>query len=249
MNVLKYIKIHEFYKRNVSGVDYFIGDIHGEYSLFISLLKHLDFDEERDRIFSVGDLIDRGGFSYECLMLAGKKWFIPVIGNHEEMLLKSVNNKFIHDLWVKNGGDWWLKLCESKKNKCLNLILQKFTLTATIETQFDLVGLLHADYLEPAWPPSPDRINEGLIKNILWGREIISNKIINYVDNVDFIISGHTPLELPEKLGANLFIDTGCGHLENKYIPQPKLTALTFKNGKIVCHMLDKHNYYQTIQL
>ena len=38
-------------------------------------LLNVDFDFEVDRVFSVGDLIDRGPDSLKCLELVLNKWF------------------------------------------------------------------------------------------------------------------------------------------------------------------------------
>lgn len=51
------------------------------------LLEAADFDVTKDRLFSVGDLVHRGPSSVECLKLAEKRWFHPVLGNHEAMQL------------------------------------------------------------------------------------------------------------------------------------------------------------------
>lgn len=47
-------------------------------------------------MFSVGDLIDRGGKSRDCLSLLYEKWFHAVKGNHEDIL----------NIIVNEGGDW-----------------------------------------------------------------------------------------------------------------------------------------------
>jgi len=45
---------------NQAGKDYVIGDLHGCYELLERLLDAVGFDKSKDRLFSVGDLIDRG---------------------------------------------------------------------------------------------------------------------------------------------------------------------------------------------
>ena len=70
---------------NVRGRDFCIGDLHGCYQMLARLLEHVEFDVAKDRLFSVGDLIHRGPSSLECLKLAEKDWFVPVMGNHEAM--------------------------------------------------------------------------------------------------------------------------------------------------------------------
>lgn len=74
-------------KANVEGRDFIVGDIHGCYSEFKKLLDYVKFDPLRDRVFSTGDLLDRGPSPYECLNLLKKPWFYAVLGNHEDILL------------------------------------------------------------------------------------------------------------------------------------------------------------------
>ena len=39
---------------------FFIGDIHGEYDMMMDAIKLAGYEEGRDYVFCVGDLIDRG---------------------------------------------------------------------------------------------------------------------------------------------------------------------------------------------
>ena len=57
---------------NNNGYDYVIGDLHGCYALLEKLLKQVNFDSRGDRLFSVGDIVDRGESSFECLKLLSK---------------------------------------------------------------------------------------------------------------------------------------------------------------------------------
>ena len=76
--------IHEI---NTEGKDYIVGDLHGCWDQFQFQLKLVGFDKSKDRMFSVGDLIDRGPDNAKCLDLIHEKWFFPVRGNHEDMMI------------------------------------------------------------------------------------------------------------------------------------------------------------------
>lgn len=80
-------------KTNSIGRDFIVGDLHGYYSLLMEGLKKVNFDFENDRLFSVGDLIDRGPETIDCLNLLKEKWFYPVMGNHDFMLLSSLGER------------------------------------------------------------------------------------------------------------------------------------------------------------
>jgi len=72
---------------NTLGRDFIVGDLHGCRSLLEDLLAEVTFDGARDRLFSVGDLVDRGPDSEGCLELLKEPWFYPVLGNHDAMLI------------------------------------------------------------------------------------------------------------------------------------------------------------------
>ena len=77
------------FARNAAGRDFVVGDIHGMFPALRELLARAGFDEECDRLFSVGDLIDRGPRSREALEWLAQPWFHAVRGNHEQLLLDS----------------------------------------------------------------------------------------------------------------------------------------------------------------
>src|SRR3546814_4769251 len=76
---------------NKKGRDFVVGDIHGHFKLLTAALNNLDFNPELDRIFSVGDLIDRGPDSIDILKWLEKPWFHAVRGNHEQMLIDCIS--------------------------------------------------------------------------------------------------------------------------------------------------------------
>jgi serine/threonine protein phosphatase 1 len=72
---------------NTSGRDFIVGDLHGCRDMLETLLSCVRFDAKSDRLFSVGDLVDRGPDSEGCLNLLEEPWFFPVLGNHDAMLM------------------------------------------------------------------------------------------------------------------------------------------------------------------
>jgi serine/threonine protein phosphatase 1 len=73
---------------NCHGKDYVVGDLHGCYDLLQRVLDEVSFNKTHDRLFSVGDLIDRGPDSLACLQLLAEPWFFAVKGNHEDLMLE-----------------------------------------------------------------------------------------------------------------------------------------------------------------
>ena len=60
---------------NKTGRDFVLGDLHGTTDLLRALMEHVAFDPKKDRLFSVGDLIDRGEDSPGGLTLLLEPWF------------------------------------------------------------------------------------------------------------------------------------------------------------------------------
>lgn len=85
---------------NYEGRDFLIGDLHGCYDELMKLLNYVKFNPQFDRLFSTGDLVDRGPKSVECLSLLSKPWFFSVLGNHEDSLIDKIedieNDKISH---------------------------------------------------------------------------------------------------------------------------------------------------------
>ena len=95
---------------NAKGRDLVVGDLHGHRALLEQELDRLGFDPARDRVFSVGDLVNRGPDSLGTLSLVEEPWFHPVLGNHELMLLNFLGyySSRVHcaQTFSTSGGDW-----------------------------------------------------------------------------------------------------------------------------------------------
>ena len=99
------------FKRNTLGRDFVIADIHGAFDLLVIALAEIDFDPEVDRIFSTGDLIDRGESSHRCTEFISLPYFHSTLGNHESMLLDLCMQPSKMDL----DGGWGFQMKNAKK--------------------------------------------------------------------------------------------------------------------------------------
>ncbi len=95
---------------NASGRDLVVGDLHGHRFLLEKALDRFEFDPSCDRVFSVGDLIDRGPDSLDTLSLIEQPWFHAVLGNHELMLLNFLRcyGSRLHSrkAYASGAGEW-----------------------------------------------------------------------------------------------------------------------------------------------
>ena len=98
---------------NKKGRDFVLGDLHGCYTILKKLLTTAGFNTEIDRLFLVGDLIDRGPESEKCLQLLMEPWCHAVQGNHEQIFCDAVNNNItwmtINDYWQPDYGGGWTR--------------------------------------------------------------------------------------------------------------------------------------------
>lgn len=99
------------HEENTRGRDFIVGDLHGAIGLLNKFMKFIGFDKEKDRMFSVGDLIDRGPHSFKTLKLIYEPWFFVTPGNHEEMFYSFIDpygdrDYIMAQSFWRNGGNW-----------------------------------------------------------------------------------------------------------------------------------------------
>ncbi len=84
-----------------------IGDIHGCYKALDKLLSMIELQAE-DRFVVLGDVADRGPQSRtvieRLLALREECQLLPILGNHEQMLLDAVDGRMTLQDWLTYGG-------------------------------------------------------------------------------------------------------------------------------------------------
>ncbi len=68
---------------------YIVGDIHGCFNTFYKLLEKINFNFDTDKLFCTGDLIDRGKYSNNIIVVFKyNHCFYSVRGNHDDKYLR-----------------------------------------------------------------------------------------------------------------------------------------------------------------
>lgn len=191
---------------NLRGRDFFVGDLHGEYDRLMAALEAVDFDVARDRLFPVGDLIDRGPRSRDCLGLALAPWCFAVRGNHEQLAREALfGDDDAMALWVINGGGWALEEDRASLAALLEAALARLPLAREIEVDGRRIGLVHAE--PPADWADIERCDR---HRLIWGRDRIRRGDTTPVRGIEAVVVGHTILEAPITLGNVHYLDTGA---------------------------------------
>lgn len=201
------------FENNNLGQDYVVGDIHGDFARLQVLLKKIEFNFDEDRLFSVGDLIDRGPESQKCLDLINEAWFNAVRGNHEDMLIKAFQDpERWSEQWMRNGGTWSQALDQETLGAYAER-LSKLPLAISVgegETRFNV---FHAEFFGNDESLDKSDYSDPVREQILWGRSLVrdaSKKDLHSGLSKSFC--GHTPLQKPAKIGSHIYLDTGCGY-------------------------------------
>lgn len=220
--------------RNTKGRDLVVGDIHGEILLLLQLLTQIGFDPERDRLFLVGDLIDRGPYSHLVLQLLALPSVYSVRGNHEDMLLGYYANgepteEALAYLTQHNGLGWWMHIPRDQRIPILQA-LAALPLVIEVDTPRGSVGLIHAEVPRGMdWPTFVAGIEAGakkIIHSCLWGRTRVKANDASGVRGVGRIFAGHTPqLAGMRRLGNHYLVDTAAVYGASGGEPGGRLTV------------------------
>lgn len=202
------------------GRDFCVGDIHGTFDLLRQALQAVKFDPAVDRVFSVGDLIDRGPYSEDSLEFLSYPWFHAVRGNHEQMLLDLYADGVTPEpaglaFNVRNNGlGWWLDVPFEKQMALLHAFSQ-LPFALEFGTPRGTVGILHAEVPQGMdWPTFKAKLRSGdqnTLQSAIWGRTRAKQNDQRGVLGVGRLFVGHTPqLEGPRRLGNIQILDTAA---------------------------------------
>jgi len=203
------------YGSNGAGRDFVVGDIHGMFAHLEALMRAVSFRQDTDRLFSVGDLVDRGPDSRDALEWLAYPWFHACRGNHEQFAIDS-DDPEQREVWIRqNGGEWWLDLNDEQQDQFRRGFLH-MPLAMEVETATGLVGIVHAD-VPPmlTWERFMSLLEAGnndATFYAMWSRNRILGKMSTPAVQgcVDRVYCGHTPTRQTVTLDNVHYIDTGA---------------------------------------
>lgn len=217
------------FERNPSGRDFVVGDIHGMFPALGDFLDQLRFDPATDRLFSVGDLVDRGPESAAAREWLGRPWFHAIRGNHDQFMLDADADPAgeageEHELWIDyNGGGWW-RDTEPGIQRELVECFARLPFALEIDCDCGTVGIVHADL-------PPDRDWAGFLEALrsgsradsfhaIWSRRRAAAAPGGGGEEWDVpggpvaIFCGHTRIDAPVRHGNFWNIDTGAVYVQ-----------------------------------
>ncbi len=213
----------KFFGKNSCGRDFVVGDIHGCFTAFERLLTQVNFDPECDRIFSVGDLIDRGYESHRAVEFLNYPWFHAIMGNHERMLIDACDDASVYENWVRyNGGAWW-KHVPSVARPRIRRVMEQLPLAFEVSTAIGQVGVVHADIPTGiSWVKFVQSLggDSDMKEYALWSRNrykyfrMLGRTVP--VDGIDLVVFGHTPMSTPLHTANVYYIDTGAALVSDR---------------------------------
>ena len=205
-----------------------IGDVHGHYDTLIALLDAVS-PTSSDKIYFLGDLIDRGPKSAQVVDLVMRNQFECLRGNHEEMLLDVVGTGEVsvelYQSWLYSGGHATVESYDSKIPQEHIDWIKNLPLYADLGDYW----LVHAG-VDPNIP-----ITKQCADQFCWIREDFHTSDRAYFPN-KLIITGHTitftlPGVKPGQIAAGkgwLDIETGAYHRNSGW-----MTAIDLDGRKV----------------
>jgi serine/threonine protein phosphatase 1 len=194
-----------------------IGDIHGCFDSFKELVENKIQLRKEDKLILLGDYIDRGDKSKEVvdfiIELSENGYdIIPLMGNHEVMLLDAFEDEKNISKWIQNGGNETLKSFEINSLKDIESKYIEFFGGLKNYYSFEDYLFVHAGFNDNLVNPFTDYYSMRWKCWVTYTNPLLSDKTI---------VHGHNPVRVAiceERVLAKhrvINIDTGCVYKDN----------------------------------
>jgi serine/threonine protein phosphatase 1 len=209
--------------------DYLIADIHGNYDGFKQLLDTVKFNKNKDNLIILGDIVDGGPKSRQCINLALS---IPhmtfIIGNHDTWFMDWAKGGPEIPLWTHQGGYATLHSYDYKRENVPQSHIDLLNDAPYYHISNDNSIFVHGGF-DPLKP-----IDNQTKEFVTWDRDLILYAKYNQVPNYKNVYVGHTSTQFyggdfkPVRFNNLIMCDTGGGW-----------------NGMLTLIDLDTPTYYQ----
>ena len=222
---------------NPRGRDFVVGDVHGCFRTLDRALCALCFDAACDRLFGVGDLVDRGPHSAEALVWLENRFEAVVMGNHERPLLYWFDP---HRRPSSLRRPEWLRRVPRTQHRRWRAALARMPLAVTIEPAYGAVGLVHADVPHPDWAVATAMLDAGAPDHVdiaLLGLDAPEDEVRRHrsrlVAGLRALVHGHFVVDEVERIANRWNINTGATFAGRDWltllqINAPRLRSWTF---------------------
>ena len=228
------------FTRNTVGRDFLCGDIHGHVKKLSLAMASVDYDGSKDRLFLLGDLVDRGPESDLVLDLLDVPGVYALRGNHDQWAIDYHDGRADAQLYAMNGGAWFLGKAPAERQPFVDAF-SALPLAIELETEHGLLALVHANVGNRHWQAlawvlsQPDMLSPGdqeLLRDaLMWDRSRVDRMDRTEVEGVLAVCVGHTPVERITSLGNTLYLDTGAWLPRNADKPFALLDASRIRAG------------------
>jgi serine/threonine protein phosphatase 1 len=202
-----------------------IGDIHGHAKALAALVRLIQ-PQPSDTLVTLGDYVDGGpdskGVLDQLIELEGRCHLVPLMGNHEEMMLGAREGRDNLKFWMQFGGDIALNSYGADRTTSLVpwehwAFLKRLRLYHESAHHF----FVHANYFHNR--PFQEQDSQTVLWRPLEGYDLPRR---HYSGKTAIV--GHTCRKMREifDIGHLKCIDTGCGH-------GGLLTALDVTSGRL----------------
>lgn len=220
----------QHFPENNEGRDFVVGDIHGEFAMLAEALFKVGFNTKTDRLFSVGDLIDRGPLSEMASRFLAEPWFHPVRGNHEDLMIWAMddirygdtNTRACH-MYRMNGGEWLFNQKAVLQDTVYTLLNTLPYSIAVAIADGGRVGIVHAEPCSSDWGRHEQKLldldhAQAARHTVSWCRERFMNHAnLPAITGVEHVFVGHCPAPEVRRHQNVINIDTHayslCGTL------------------------------------
>ena len=205
------------------GKIFVVGDIHGCLRKLTKLMSLIDIDGEQDTVVFLGDYIDRGPDSHGVVEFIldfkkDKTKVVCLMGNHEDLFLRYMQDSGSRDVFLSNGGFSTLvsynfpHVIEDIPERHYQFFVSLISYYETADYIFVHAGLKPC---VPLWEQERE--------DLLWIRgEFISSPY----DFGKTVVFGHTGFSQPFIKANKIGIDTGAvygGKLTCMELPEKKI--------------------------